>query len=147
MFKLCSNKFAKRGAILVLLDIDSDENNKTAELLKSTGLSSKRIYAYHCDLRSREEIRAVSESIRRDVGDVTIIVNNTSVQTFKSFVDCKEEEFIGTMRVNLFGNYWIIKEFLPAMLSRNHGHIVSVVTSAGLIGFCHMSDNCASKFA
>lgn len=33
------------------------------------------------------------------------------------------------------------------MLSRNHGHIVSVIGSAGLFGFCHMSDYCTSKFA
>ena len=140
-------EFAKRGSILVLLDVDDKDNAKTVELVKTTGLNSKRIYAYHCDLRSREEIKAVSESIRRDIGDVTIIVNNAGIQSFKSFIECKEEEFMSTMRVNLFASYWILKEFLPAMLSRNHGHVVSVATSAGLFGFVHMSDNCTSKFA
>ena len=62
-------------------------------------------------------------------------------------MECKEDEFISVMRVNLFASYWMLKEFLPAMLSRNHGHIVSVVGSAGLFGFCHMFDNCTSKFA
>jgi len=66
-------------------------------------------------LRSREEIKAVSDSIRRDIGDVTIIVNNAGVQAFKSFIECKEEEFMSKMRVNLFASYWILKEFLPAM--------------------------------
>lgn len=140
-------EFAKRGSILVLIDSDDNENNKTVELVKTTGLNSKRIYAYHCDLRSREEIRAVSDCIRRDVGDVTIIINNAGIQAFKSFIECKEEEFISVMRVNLFASYWIMKEFLPAMLSRNHGHIVNVVSSSGLFGFAHMSDNCTSKFA
>ncbi len=97
--------------------------------------------------RSREEIRSISECIRHDVGDVTFIVNNAGIQNFKSFVECKEEQFISTMRVNLFASYWILKEFLPSMLSRNHGHIVTVASSAGLFGFCHMSDNCTSKFA
>lgn len=140
-------EFAKRGSILVLIDIDDPENGKTVELVKSTGLSSKRIYAYHCDLMSREEIRSISDCIRRDVGDVTFIVNNAGRQNFKSFIECKEEQFISTMRVNLFASYWILKEFLPSMLSRNHGHVVSVASSAGLFGFCHMSDNCTSKFA
>jgi len=140
-------EFAKRGSIIVLLDIDDNENSKTVELVKATGLSSKRIFAYHCDLKSREEIRAVSECIRRDVGDVTIIVNNAGIQSFKSFMECKEDEFISVLRVNLFATYWLLKEFLPAMLSRNHGHIVCVVSSAGQFGFCHMSDNCTSKFA
>ena len=43
-------EFAKRGSILVLIDFDDQENGKTVELVKATGLSSKRIYAYHCDL-------------------------------------------------------------------------------------------------
>ena len=62
-------------------------------------------------------------------------------------MECKEDEFISVMRVNLFASYWMLKEFLPGMLSRNHGHIVSIVGSAGLFGFCHMFDNCTSKFA
>lgn len=62
-------------------------------------------------------------------------------------MECKEDEFISVMRVNLLSSYWILKEFLPGMLKRNHGHIVSVVSSSGLFGFCNMSDNCTSKFA
>jgi all-trans-retinol dehydrogenase (NAD+) len=97
--------------------------------------------------RSREEIRAVCDCIRRDVGEVTFIINNAGIQAFKSFLACKEEEFISVMRVNLFAGYWILREFLPSMLSRNHGHIVNIVSTAGLFGFAHQSDNCTSKFA
>jgi short-subunit dehydrogenase len=50
----------------------------------------------------------VSESIRRDVGDVTIIINNAGIQKFKSFMECKEEDFISVLRVNLFASYWFI---------------------------------------
>ena len=45
-----SIEFAKRGSILVLIDFDDKENDKTVELVKATGLNSKRIYAYHCNL-------------------------------------------------------------------------------------------------
>lgn len=44
-------EFAKHGSILVLVDLDDVEMDKTVTILKSTGLNSKRIYAYHCDLR------------------------------------------------------------------------------------------------
>lgn len=44
-------EFAKRGSILVLIDLDDVENSKTVEMCKTTGLNSKRIYAYHCDLK------------------------------------------------------------------------------------------------
>jgi all-trans-retinol dehydrogenase (NAD+) len=44
-------------------------------------------------------------------------------------------------------NNIIIFKLLVNFFFRNHGHIVSVAGSAGLFGFCHMSDNCTSKFA
>ena len=32
------------------------------------------------------------------------------------------------------------------MLEKNHGHIVSIASSAGLVGVCGLCDYCASKF-
>ena len=39
------------------------------------------------------------------------------------------------------------KAFLPAMLSKKRGHIVSIASSAGLVGVNTLADYCASKFA
>ena len=39
-----------------------------------------------------------------------------------------------------------VKAFLPDMTSRNHGHIVTIASVAGLVGSCKMTDYCASKF-
>ena len=39
------------------------------------------------------------------------------------------------------------KAFLPAMLEKNHGHIVTIASSAGLFGVTGLADYCASKFA
>jgi len=33
------------------------------------------------------------------------------------------------------------------MLEKNHGHIVSIASSAGLVGVNGLADYCASKFA
>lgn len=140
-------EFAKLGSILVLIDYDDAENQKTIELISSKGLNTSSIFCYHCDLKSREEIEITSRTIKKDIGDVTIIVNNAGISHFKSFMECNEEEFISTLRVNLFSSYWILKEFLPSMIRKNHGHIISIANSSGLFGFCHMSDTSTSKFA
>ncbi|KAI6649780.1 Epidermal retinol dehydrogenase 2 [Oopsacas minuta] len=44
-------------------------------------------------------------------------------------------------------NFWTIKSFLPGMLERNRGHIVSISSSAGLFGVSRLAPYCASKFA
>lgn len=40
-----------------------------------------------------------------------------------------------------------VKAFLPDMMKRNSGHIVSIASSAGLFGVAGLADYCASKFA
>ena len=40
-----------------------------------------------------------------------------------------------------------VKAFLPSMLDKDHGHIVSVASSAGLAGIAGLTDYCSSKFA
>lgn len=44
-------------------------------------------------------------------------------------------------------NMWIIKEFLPEMIKRDEGQIVTVSSLSGLTGIPLLSDYSASKFA
>ncbi len=44
-------------------------------------------------------------------------------------------------------SFQTVKAFLPNMIQRNHGHVVSISSAAGLFGNVHLADYCASKFA
>ncbi len=72
--------FAKRGAIVVLCDIDEVGNTLTAELIsKEVPLitnNDKRVFAYKCDIGNRDEVQTLIENIQKDVGEVTMLVNN-----------------------------------------------------------------------
>jgi all-trans-retinol dehydrogenase (NAD+) len=52
-----------------------------------------------------------------------------------------------TMDVNINAHFWTTKAFLPAMLSKNRGHVVTIASIAGFIGINCLVDYCASKFA
>ena len=39
-----------------------------------------------------------------------------------------------------------LKAFLPAMMSKNHGHVITIASGAGLFGIAGLVDYCASKF-
>src|SRR5690606_13138098 len=43
--------------------------------------------------------------------------------------------------------YWTTRAFLPGMVDRNEGHIVTIASAGGLIGVPRMTDYSASKFA
>jgi len=72
--------FAKRGAIVVLCDINEVGNIQTAELISKEvplmGNNEKRVFAYTCDIGNRDEVHKLIEKIQKEVGDVTMLVNN-----------------------------------------------------------------------
>lgn len=72
--------FAKRGAIVVLCDINEFGNAQTAEMitkeLASTTNSEKRVFTYTCDISNQNDVRLLVEKIQQEVGEITMLVNN-----------------------------------------------------------------------
>ncbi|XP_028659381.1 epidermal retinol dehydrogenase 2 isoform X1 [Erpetoichthys calabaricus] len=143
--RLMSLEFAKLGATLVLWDINQDGNKETARLVKENG--GLRVYTYQCDCSNKTEIYRVADQVKREVGDVTILINNAGIVTGKKFMDSPDDLVQKTLEVNTLAHFWTYKAFLPAMMASNHGHLVSIASSAGLIGVNGLADYCASKFA
>ncbi|XP_013380984.1 epidermal retinol dehydrogenase 2 isoform X1 [Lingula anatina] len=142
--RLMAIKFAKKGAKLVLWDINETAIEETATEIKKYG---GRVFTYKCDLSKRDEIYTVAEKVKQDGLDVTILVNNAGIVTGKKYLDCPDNMIEKTMAVNSMAHFWTVKAFLPSMLRKNHGHIVSIASSAGLVGVTGLADYCASKFA
>ncbi|XP_027732645.1 epidermal retinol dehydrogenase 2-like isoform X2 [Vombatus ursinus] len=143
--RLLALRFAHLGAILVLWDINPEGNQETCELAKKAGTS--RVYTYTCNCSDREDIYRVAAQVKKEVGDVTILINNAGVVTGKQFLEIPDECVEKSFDVNSKAHIWTYKAFLPAMITNNHGHLVCISSSAGLIGVSKLSDYCASKFA
>ncbi|KAK3087646.1 hypothetical protein FSP39_008710 [Pinctada imbricata] len=141
--RLMSVKFAELGARLVLWDINQTGNEETAKEIKATGAS---VWTYTVDLSSRDEIYKAAQQVKQDVGEVDILVNNAGIVTGKKFLDCPDNMIQKTFDVNTTAHFWTCKAFLPSMIERDHGHIVSIASSAGFIGVNGLADYCASKF-
>jgi len=142
--------FARLGAIVILCDIDETGNAQTAELIskevESTINNEKRVFAYKCDIGNRDEVHELVEKIERDVGDITMLVNNAAILSSKSILDMTEEEFSRCLNVNLLAAYWLIRQILPSMMKHNHGHIVTMLGSTAICGMGNFSDICTAKF-
>ncbi|XP_062489338.1 epidermal retinol dehydrogenase 2-like [Pezoporus occidentalis] len=143
--RLLSLKFANLGATVVLWDINQEGLKETSKLVKENGVV--RVHSYVCDCSNRQDVYRVADQVKKEVGDVSIVVNNAGVVTGKRFIDSPDSLVEKTMEVNIMAHFWTYKAFLPAMIASNHGHLVSIASSAGLTGVNLLSDYCASKFA
>uniref|UniRef100_A0A8B9PNP4 RDHE2 dehydrogenase n=1 Tax=Apteryx owenii TaxID=8824 RepID=A0A8B9PNP4_APTOW len=133
--------FALWGATLVLWDIDEEGNKETSRLAQENG--AKRVFAYQCDCSNREE---VYEQVRKEVGDVSILINNAGILLGKIFCGFPDTDFEKTLRVIFLSQVWTCKVFLPAMIACNHGHLISVANAAEFLGVYKMSVSNYCKF-
>lgn len=143
--RLMALEFAPLGATLVLWDINQEGNKETRRLAKEHG--AQRVHDYICDCSNRQDVYKVAAQVKKEVGDVSILINNAGIVTGKKFIDSPDSLVEKTMEVNVMAHFWTSKAFLPAMMASNHGHMVSIASSAGLIGVNGLADYCASKFA
>jgi len=137
-------QFAKFGARIVLWDIDIESAERTASIVRS--MKSDAL-AYHCDCRNEDEVIQVAKRVFREIGPVDVLVNNAGILNGKSFLELSTDEIRKTFDVNVLAHFWTIKAFLPSMIEKNEGHIVTISSSAGLHGTPNLSDYSASKFA
>lgn len=75
------------------------------------------------------------------------MINNAGVARGKSILDSTEKDIRFTFDVNTISHYFLVQEFLPAMIKRNHGMVVTVASVAAYITVANMVDYAASKAA
>lgn len=102
--RLLSFKMAKLGATVVCVDINKEANESTADQIKSMGLKA---FAYACDCVKREEVYRVADLIKKEVGDVTILINNAGIVSGKKFMETPDGLIQKTFEVNTISHCWV----------------------------------------
>jgi all-trans-retinol dehydrogenase (NAD+) len=69
------------------------------------------------------------------------------VVTGKPLLEATEAEIRRTFEVNTLAGYWTTRAFLPGMLARRSGLVVTIASAAGLVGVARQTDYAASKWA
>ncbi|KAI5932364.1 17-beta-hydroxysteroid dehydrogenase 13 isoform X1 [Manis javanica] len=142
--RMTAYEFAKRKSRLVLWDVNKHGVEETAAECRNLGAT---VHVFVVDCSNREMIYNSVNQVKKEVGDVTIIVNNAGTVYPADLLSTKDEEITKTFEVNTLGHFWITKALLPSMMKRNHGHIVTVASVCGHGVIPYLIPYCSSKFA
>ncbi|GAB1867310.1 NADP-retinol dehydrogenase [Camponotus japonicus] len=137
--------YASLGATVICWDINEETNKQTMNEIKMMGQNA--VYAYQCNVADRKEVFRVAEKVRKEVGDVTILVNNAGTGFVRTLLNKSADEITRVIDVNLKSHYWTLQAFLPSMIKKNHGHIVAVSSIAAFKGIMHGTVYCPTKSA
>lgn len=129
-------QFAERGIKVVVLDLNPPKTPFPAN-----------VFFYQADITSTETVHEVALRIRKEVGEVTVLINNAGIGNAGSIIGKPEKETRKIYEVNHLSHYVMVREFLPNMIFKNHGHVVTIASMASFTAPAMMVDYACTKAA
>lgn len=138
------NAFAKEGASVAVCDLNREAAEKVVEEISASGGKAvSKVF----DVADRLAVEQAADEVESELGPLSIWVNNAGVSYVVPFLECTEDLWNGTLRVNLKGAFVGCQAAIRRMLPRGHGVILNMSSQSGKVGNSHYAAYCASKFA
>ena len=117
-----------------------DKADELVSLLRSEGCEAIAVQA---DVSKRDEVNAMVAQCERELGPVTLLVNNAGVAGQALFQDVTDEMWDRYFSVNLCGARNTIQAVLPYMLHEKRGCIINISSIWGQHGAsCEVTYSC-----
>src|SRR5437762_10574297 len=127
------------GHVVVATGRDSDRVPKA--LGQSTDLLPVKL-----DVTSRADAEAAVRAAVDRFGRIDVLVNNAASFYAGYFEELTPEQIERQLATSLMGPMNVTRTVLPVMRKQRLGHIISISSSAGLVGFEFCTAYAASKF-
>jgi len=135
--------FAREGASVAVADINAEAAESiAAEIRTAHGVA----HAWVFDVADRELVESVADGIENRLGPMDIWVNNAGVSRVTPFLDCTDDVWDLTQRVNLKGTFICCQAAIRRMRPRKRGVVLNMSSQSGKVGNSHYAAYCASKF-
>jgi 3-hydroxybutyrate dehydrogenase len=116
---------ARRGAKVVIADVDPKAGQEAAVSVGSVGVSTTFVQT---DVASQEECRRLIETAEQKYGGVDILVNSAGLQHIAPLVDFPEERWNYLLAVILTGTFLCTKYAVPHMIRQGWGRVVNIAS-------------------
>ena len=144
--RLMAIRLGKLGCQLSLSDINMAGLEETKKILINAGIKEADINIFICDVAKRASIIEAGKIARSRFGEVTMLINNAGIVSGHDLNNLSDAMIERTMQVNTISHLHTIREFLPDMIAKKRGHIVTIASMAGLVAVPGLSDYSASKY-
>ncbi|TRO91988.1 SDR family oxidoreductase [Glycocaulis profundi] len=135
---------AEHGACVVL----GARRESKLQALEKEITAAGGVAAYRTiDVRQRDDLEALVATAIERFGRIDAIINNAGIGPISRFDALRVDEWDAMIDVNLRGTLYGIAAALPAFQRQNAGHVVNVVSTAGIVMTPSMGVYAATKNA
>ncbi len=99
--------------------------------IKSLG---RRSLAVQADVSRAEEVSRLVKTIEKELGTLSILINNAGIAKPRSLEEMTEEVWDETLRINLKSCYLVTEAVLPGLRAQRWGRIINLSSTAAQVG-------------
>lgn len=123
---------AKAGVdVAVNFQFREKEALETCAVIKSLG---RRTLAVQADVSRAEEVSRLVKTIEKELGTISILINNAGIAKPRGLEEMTEEVWDETLRVNLKSCFLVTEAVLPGLRAQRWGRIINVSSTAAQVG-------------
>lgn len=134
-----AEELRRRGANVVIGDIDSDAAIAAADRLSATGA--------HVDVSEEDSFTQFIATAEATYGPIDVLINNAGIMPIGPFLELPASLHRRAVEINVLGCINGTRAALPGMLVRGHGHVINVASTAGKAPIPGGASYCATKAA
>lgn len=137
--------FARRGADLILCDVNEAGLAATAQEIRAIG---RDVFTRRVDVADRDEMRDFAEAVHARIEAVDILMNNAGVGLGAGLLETSLDDWDWIVGINLRGVIHGCHYFVPAMVRRARGgHVINLSSTAGYVASEALLAYSTTKFA
>ena len=122
---------AAHGVKVAIADLDADRAESAAAELRADGGDAIGVAL---DVTDAESVAAAAAEVGLRLGPVDIVVNNAGWDDLRPFVETDEAFWRRIVDINYLGALRVTRQFLPGMIERGWGRVVSTSSDAARVG-------------
>lgn len=136
--------FVAEGAeVVITSEREADLLNAAEEIRKEGG----KVTPLLVDFTRPEQVADLWSRAEKQVGDITILVNNAGVGLGNAIPDIREKQLRFVFEVNFFALFSLCQQALVTMSARGGGRIINLTSASARIGLGGVGAYTASKGA
>lgn len=129
-------ELAKRGARVLVADVNRDGAEKTASEAKALGAETIAVY---CDVAKIEDVENLAAQAEKAWGGTDFLINNAGVAVGGHVGEVSLDDWKWIVGINLWGALHGCHVFIPRFKKQGIGAILNVASSAGFVCTPEMS--------
>jgi NAD(P)-dependent dehydrogenase (short-subunit alcohol dehydrogenase family) len=126
-----ATEFARRGARVVLADVDEPTLEQAVARLRAEGFDAHGVAT---DVRHLNEVVHLADEAFRLLGHVDVVFSNAGVVVAGPIAQMTHDDWRWVIDIDLWGSIHAVEAFLPRLLEQGAGgHMIFTASFAGLV--------------